>query len=206
PPGVSRARGEMSIDSSRTTSRARAIERSVARPRAQAPEEEDSMRPAIHRGARAAIGIAGAVLLGCQSPISNPFGNRAGATGPAEWGGVWEVHVQSRACMNDSVLFDATHTDTVCTGAPLAVEFDFPKLLSMGQFDLGLLCSGSTPELHQNQISFSCSGAATVNGCQTTAATNTTLTLVPAEHIYSGTGRVSIDVQPNDAMCGPDHC
>ena len=144
--------------------------------------------------------------VSCQSPLGDLGGRRNTQNIPADWVGIWEVHVQNRLCVPDSLIFEDTHIDTVCANSTVGEEFDFNALLSNDAFDLGLLCGSVAPQLSGNQITFSCAGGITLGGCQNSATTHVTLTLDPGTHTYTGTGNVTVDVEPNDATCGPDQC
>lgn len=164
------------------------------------------MRSSSWRRAACIIFIAACITaVSCQSPLGNLGGNRTQGI-PADWAGIWEVHVQNRLCSPDSLIFEETHVDTVCANSTVGREFDFNKLLSNDAFDLGLLCSATAPQLNGNVITYSCAGAITLGGCQNSASTQVTLTLNPADHTYSGTGNVTVDIEPNGPACGLDQC
>jgi hypothetical protein len=160
----------------------------------------------LRRAACIAFGAACITAVSCQSPLGSLGGDRNTQQIPADWVGIWEVHVQNRLCIPDSVILEETHIDTVCGNSTVGEEFNFNELLSNDAFDLGLLCSATSPELTGNTITFSCAGGITLGGCQNSATTNVVLTLDPDTHTYTGTGNVTVDVEPNDATCGPDRC
>ena len=166
------------------------------------------MRSAILRRATCTVFVAICIMaLSCQNPIANLGGNRDANTVPADWAGIWQIHVQTSLCTPDSVIFDSTHADTVCAGASLGDEFDIPALLSAGStLDIGSMCSLVGPSLSGDHMTFSCSGSLGLNGCQNSASTTADLTLNRADHTYTGTGHFSLDVTPNDVTCGPDRC
>lgn len=160
----------------------------------------------LYRAACIAFTATCIAAVSCQSPLEGLGGRRNTQQIPADWVGIWEVHVQNRLCMPDSVILEETHVDTVCANSTVGQEFDFNALLSNDAFDLGLLCSTTAPQLTGNQITFSCAGGVTLGGCQNSANTHVTLTLDPNTHTYTGTGNVTVDVEPNGVMCGPDQC
>lgn len=140
----------------------------------------------------------GAFLCGCGGG-GNDDKSGGNVTGPvldsipANWAGIWSVQVVAKLCGTTSELLNTTVVDTLCPGAPTsAVAFD-------------TLCAGAVVHANGNTTTYACTDNVSDGTCSGVMTVNVTTTIDPNAGTSYGTGRITLNIEPNTVEC-PDVC